>query len=224
MQGMAPPLLPFERGDHRRPCGSSVLKKAVQGAAPHSRTPVRRGSIAALRSSVVTAGAIVARVERSSARPADNLFASHDAASLAPWLEVRGETASAARATVAKVLRHVHRAAGDVAWSDAALSALGINRNARRELLELDPRPSLTIASRAPSGDGATRLLLAAQDGALVEAVLIPGPGRTTLCVSSQVGCARACSFCETGTLGLGRHLPEDIAVRRAARVPPACG
>ena len=156
---------------------------------------------------MVTAGAIVARVERSSARPADNLFASHDAASLATWLGVRGETASAARATVAKVLRHVHRAAGDVAWSDAALSALGINRNARRELLELDPRPSLTIASRAPSGDGATRLLLAAQDGALVEAVLIPGPGRTTLCVSSQVGCARACSFCETGTLGLTRQL-----------------
>ena len=42
-QGMAPPLLPFERGDHRRPCGSSVLKKAVQGPALHSRTPVRRG-------------------------------------------------------------------------------------------------------------------------------------------------------------------------------------
>ncbi len=149
-------------------------------------------------------------MERSSARPArlsDNLFASHDAASLATWLEVRGETASAARATVVKVIRHVHRAKGDVAWSDATLEALGINRNARRELLELDPRPSLTIASRAPSDDGSMRMLLAAQDGALVEAVLIPAPGRTTLCVSSQVGCARACSFCETGTLGLTRQL-----------------
>lgn len=158
---------------------------------------------------------------RPAARPADNLLASHDAASLATWLEVRGETASAARATVAKVLRYVHRAEGDVAWSDDALAALGLNRNARRELLELDPRPSLTIASRAPSGDGATRLLLAAQDGALVEAVLIPGPGRTTLCVSSQVGCARACSFCETGTLGLTRQLTageivDQVRVARA--------
>ena len=42
---------------------------------------------------------------------------------------------------------------------------------------------------------------------ALVESVLIPGPGRTTLCISSQVGCARACAFCETGRLGLERQL-----------------
>lgn len=37
--------------------------------------------------------------------------------------------------------------------------------------------------------------------------MLIPGPARTTLCVSSQVGCARACAFCETGRLGLARQL-----------------
>jgi 23S rRNA (adenine2503-C2)-methyltransferase len=40
-----------------------------------------------------------------------------------------------------------------------------------------------------------------------VEAVIIPGPARTTLCVSSQVGCARACTFCETGLLVLVRQL-----------------
>src|SRR5262249_5256494 len=37
--------------------------------------------------------------------------------------------------------------------------------------------------------------------------VIIPGPARTTLCVSSQAGCARACTFCETGRLGLERQL-----------------
>jgi 23S rRNA (adenine2503-C2)-methyltransferase len=133
----------------------------------------------------------------------------------------RGETASAARATVAKVLRHVHGAAGDAAWTDEALAGLGINRNARRELLSLDVRPSLSVAARAPSADGATRLLLRARDGELIESVLIPGPGRTTLCVSSQVGCGRACSFCETGALGLTRQLSageivDQVRVARA--------
>ena len=31
--------------------------------------------------------------------------------------------------------------------------------------------------------------------------------GRTTLCISSQVGCARGCTFCSTGQMGLGRNL-----------------
>lgn len=154
-------------------------------------------------------------------KPPENLFASHDAGSLADWLVARGETASAARATAAKVIRYVHRSSGDVAWEDGALAELGINRNARRELLALDPRTSLVVASRAPSGDGTVRLLLRARDGALIESVLIPGPGRTTLCVSSQVGCARACSFCETGVLGLSRQLSageivDQVRVARA--------
>lgn len=149
----------------------------------------------------------VERPARSAVKPADDLFASHDAASLEAWLVARGETVTAARATAAKVLRHVHGAATEVPWDDGALTALGINRNARRHLLGLDPRPSLVVASRAPSGDGTVRLLLRARDGALIESVLIPGPGRTTLCVSSQVGCARACTFCETGVLGLQRQL-----------------
>eukprot|EP00461_Guttulinopsis_vulgaris_P004294 UN04295 len=32
---------------------------------------------------------------------------------------------------------------------------------------------------------------------------------RTTICVSSQVGCAQACSFCATGMLGLTRSLTQ---------------
>src|SRR5439155_25983234 len=40
-----------------------------------------------------------------------------------------------------------------------------------------------------------------------VEAVAIPERGRMTFCVSAQVGCALACTFCMTGTLGLMRHL-----------------
>jgi 23S rRNA (adenine2503-C2)-methyltransferase len=92
-------------------------------------------------------------------------------------------------------------------WSDASLTDAGIGAWARPHLLELDPSPRLAIAEEAPASDGTIRLALAAEDGALVETVIIPGPARTTLCVSSQVGCARACTFCETGRHGLARQL-----------------
>jgi 23S rRNA (adenine2503-C2)-methyltransferase len=87
------------------------------------------------------------------------------------------------------------------------LAALGIGAWAHGALLQLDPDVSLSIAEIAPSADETLRLVLRARDGALVEAVVIPGPARTTLCLSSQVGCARACTFCETGRLGLERQL-----------------
>ncbi|MBX9933836.1 MAG: 23S rRNA (adenine(2503)-C(2))-methyltransferase RlmN [Methylobacterium sp.] len=43
--------------------------------------------------------------------------------------------------------------------------------------------------------------------GAEIECVYIPGRGRGTLCVSSQVGCTLTCSFCHTGTQRLVRNL-----------------
>ena len=63
------------------------------------------------------------------------------------------------------------------------------------------------------SADGTTRYLLELRDGHRIEAVDIPEDHRTTLCISSQVGCAFGCSFCRTGTLGLERNLdPGEIA------------
>ena len=51
-------------------------------------------------------------------------------------------------------------------------------------------------------------------DGSLVETVLIPAEHRSglrrTLCISSQVGCALACSFCSTGKQGFQRDLTPD--------------
>lgn len=44
-------------------------------------------------------------------------------------------------------------------------------------------------------------------DGATIEAVLIDYPSRTTLCISSQAGCAMSCAFCATGQFGFERHL-----------------
>lgn len=65
--------------------------------------------------------------------------------------------------------------------------------------------PIVADARRAP--DGAVKYALLLRDGALVEAVVIPMEGRTTLCLSSQAGCAVGCVFCVTGALGAGRNL-----------------
>ncbi|APJ03840.1 23S rRNA (adenine(2503)-C(2))-methyltransferase RlmN [Silvanigrella aquatica] len=47
-------------------------------------------------------------------------------------------------------------------------------------------------------------------DGRLVESVLIPERGRLTQCISTQVGCAQACRFCQTGRMGLMRSLTTE--------------
>ncbi len=52
------------------------------------------------------------------------------------------------------------------------------------------------------------KALLECSDGAKIETVLMRHEdGRNTVCVSSQVGCAMACAFCATGTMGLKRNL-----------------
>jgi 23S rRNA (adenine2503-C2)-methyltransferase len=63
------------------------------------------------------------------------------------------------------------------------------------------------IASRALSADGTCKYLLRLHDGATIEAVDIPDRSRRTLCISSQAGCALACTFCVTGFWGAGRNL-----------------
>ncbi len=62
------------------------------------------------------------------------------------------------------------------------------------------------------SRDGAVKFGFFLDDQAVIESVLIPEEDRNTLCVSSQVGCAMACSFCVTGTMGFTRNLkPAEI-------------
>lgn len=51
------------------------------------------------------------------------------------------------------------------------------------------------------------KLLFKLQDGHFIESVLIVAGGRRTVCVSSQVGCALGCTFCQTGKMGFIRHL-----------------
>lgn len=89
----------------------------------------------------------------------------------------------------------------------------------RRATLAL---PAIAAREREAGAHGAVekrRLQLA--DGRAIETVALPmGRGRTSLCVSTQVGCARACTFCETGRLGLVRNLTAGEIV---AQVTLAC-
>ncbi len=63
------------------------------------------------------------------------------------------------------------------------------------------------IESQQDSADGTRKWAIKVDDGALVEAVLIPEGDRATLCVSSQVGCSLDCKFCSTGKQGFQRDL-----------------
>ena len=84
-----------------------------------------------------------------------------------------------------------------------------------------------TIAARADSRDGTTKLLLNLSDGCQVETVLIPSPKRITACVSTQAGCAIGCKFCASGLGGLqgnissGEILQQLLHLRQASGTAP---
>lgn len=78
-----------------------------------------------------------------------------------------------------------------------------------------------TLHSEHAGEDGSRRYVVALHDGQLVECVLMPtGEARqrlSTLCISSQVGCAVGCTFCMTGRSGLLRQLGSAEIVAQVA-------
>ena len=55
--------------------------------------------------------------------------------------------------------------------------------------------------------DGTTRYLLKLEDSDTIETVFLPETDRNTICLSSQVGCKYACSFCASAPFGFKRNL-----------------
>lgn len=66
---------------------------------------------------------------------------------------------------------------------------------------------SFEIVGHQTAADRTEKLLLRVHDGELVECVLMRDPGRCTVCISTQVGCAMGCVFCASGLLGVRRNL-----------------
>jgi 23S rRNA (adenine2503-C2)-methyltransferase len=85
---------------------------------------------------------------------------------------------------------------------------------------------AMPAAEVARDADGTVRFAVRLRDGNVVEAVAIHQAAsrlrareRWTVCLSSQVGCARGCVFCETGRLGLLRNLDASEIVAQYAVV-----
>lgn len=63
------------------------------------------------------------------------------------------------------------------------------------------------IQEELVSNDGTRKWLIGADASNSIETVFIPEDDRGTLCISSQIGCALACTFCSTGAQGFNRNL-----------------
>jgi len=91
---------------------------------------------------------------------------------------------------------------------------LALRRRVAGELpLALEP----ALVSEADGGD-TVKWLWKLHDGALVETVLMHYADRSTVCVSSQAGCAMGCGFCATGQAGFERHLTTGEIVEQVVR------
>jgi 23S rRNA (adenine2503-C2)-methyltransferase len=117
---------------------------------------------------------------------------------LAGWCEQHGERRF--RATQLFKWLHQRGTADFSAMSDLAKSL-------RAKLADAAVVGALPVLSRHVSGDGTIKWLFDVGGGNAVETVFIPEPGRGTLCVSSQAGCAVGCRFCSTGHQGFSRNL-----------------
>jgi 23S rRNA (adenine2503-C2)-methyltransferase len=80
------------------------------------------------------------------------------------------------------------------------------------------PLDALERADERRSSDGTIKWTWRTRDGKLVESVYMPEPGRKTLCLSTQAGCAVGCTFCMTGTMGLSRNLSTGEIVDQVSR------
>jgi len=135
---------------------------------------------------------------------------------------------AATRETLAELLEGEPRYRVDQVW--AALHSPRIDPS---EWTELPAAMRSMIAERLPTqleavkeshaDDAQTvKTLWRLDDGGLIESVLMHYPDRSTLCVSSQVGCAMGCSFCATGQAGFTRHLTTGEIVEQVARARAA--
>jgi len=88
-----------------------------------------------------------------------------------------------------------------------------------RHRLAAELPPGLNLEATSVSGGADTvKWLWSLGDGSSVETVLMHYPGRATVCVSSQAGCAMACTFCATGQAGFERQLTTGEIVEQVIR------
>ena len=96
-------------------------------------------------------------------------------------------------------------------WDTATTLSKPLRLALKREFVWMSVTPTKVLRSRA---DGTLKALLTFADGQMIETVLMPNArDQWTVCLSTQVGCGMACTFCATGTMGFMRHLSVDEIV-----------
>jgi 23S rRNA (adenine2503-C2)-methyltransferase len=91
-----------------------------------------------------------------------------------------------------------------------------LKRSFREDLARHYRLTEATVAGERSDPDSVSKLLIKLKDGARVETVWIPEKSRTTLCISTQVGCARRCAFCATGRAKFVRNLTAGEILEQA--------
>ena len=88
----------------------------------------------------------------------------------------------------------------------------------RSRLAEALPTALTAVTTSTSDGGDTSKWLWELPDGARIETVLMHYDDRTTVCVSTQAGCAMACGFCATGQSGFERHLSRGEIVEQVVR------
>jgi len=115
-------------------------------------------------------------------------------------------------------------------WEKGVQSFSEMTNLSKAFIQELDALSVIELTQvhqvQTSESQGTSKFLIRLKDSKFVETVLIPESRRTTVCLSSQVGCALDCDFCATGKMGLKRNLSSgEIAdqllhVRRFSNTP----
>lgn len=113
---------------------------------------------------------------------------------LLKWLYKRAESDFDKMTDLAKSFRERLKEVAEVRTPDIRMTQVSAD-GTRKWLLSMD-----TLRGKAKEGDP----IDASQ---AIEMVFIPEPGRGTLCISSQLGCAMDCTFCSTAQQGFNRNL-----------------
>ncbi|OLP94498.1 putative dual-specificity RNA methyltransferase RlmN [Symbiodinium microadriaticum] len=107
---------------------------------------------------------------------------------------------------------------GDVGVTEQTLVDLGLPKRAA-EVLERSTPFGNKLATAVTSADGSTtKMVFELHDGHKVESVVMRHDDRTTICVSSQVGCQMGCTFCATGTMPVVGDLDAGEIVEQPPR------
>ena len=88
----------------------------------------------------------------------------------------------------------------------------------RAEVADALPLALEVVTERTSDGGETVKWLWRLADGTQVETVLMHYAERSTVCVSSQAGCAMGCGFCATGQAGFDRHLTAGEIVEQVVR------